>query len=58
MANRWPALASQFSEANLELVADQWLKRQKPDAIRTQVAALRRLLEMVEREMEQKKSSD
>ncbi len=57
VANRWPALASQFSEANLELVADQWLKRQKPDAIRTQVAALRRLLEMVEREMEQKKGS-
>lgn len=58
VANRWPALASQFSEVNLELVADQWLKRQKPDAIRTQVAVLRRLLEMVEREMEQKKSSD
>jgi len=54
VANRWPSLASQFSDANLELVADQWLKRQKPDAIRTQVAALRRLLEMVEREMEQK----
>jgi len=40
-------------------VADQWLKRQKPDAIRSQVAALRRLLEMVEREIEQKgKGSD
>lgn len=54
VANRWPALASQFADANLELVADQWLKRQKPEAIRSQVAVLRRLLEMVEREIEQK----
>ena len=55
VANRWPALASQVQDANLELVADQWLKRQKPEAIRNQVAALRRLLEMVEREMEHKR---
>lgn len=58
VANRWPSLASQFSQANLELVADQWLKRQKPEAIRQQVAALRRLLDLVEREIEQKAARD
>lgn len=51
VANRWPALARQFSQADLSLVADQWLKRQKPDEVRRQVAALRRLLEIVERQV-------
>ena len=51
VANRWPALARQFSQADLSLVADQWLKRQKPEDVRRQVAALRRLLEIVERQV-------
>jgi hypothetical protein len=49
VANRWPALAKQFSQADLILVADQWVKRQKPEEIRAQVAALRQLLDIVEK---------
>jgi ParB-like chromosome segregation protein Spo0J len=49
VANRWPTLISQFSKADLTLVADQWVKRQKPDQVREQVAALRRLLDLVEK---------
>jgi hypothetical protein len=48
VANRWPSLVKQFSKADLALVADQWIKRQKPEDVRAQVAALRRLLEIVE----------
>ena len=48
VANRWPGLAKQFSQADLSLVADQWIKRQKPEDVRAQVAVLRRLLDIVE----------
>jgi hypothetical protein len=48
VAKRWPSLASQFSKADLALVADQWVKREKPEEVRKQVAVLRRLLEIVE----------
>ena len=51
VANRWPSIASQFSQADLSFVAEQWILRQKPDDIRQQVAALRRLLDIVETEM-------
>jgi len=52
VANRWPGLVSQFSKADLEFVADQWVKRQKPDDVKRQVAALRRLLEIVEKRVD------
>jgi ParB-like chromosome segregation protein Spo0J len=48
VANQWPGLARQVSQADLDFVADQWVKRQKPQEVRRQVAALRRLLELVE----------
>ena len=48
IANQWPGLARQFSKADLDFVADQWVKRQKPQDVRQQVAVLRRLLELVE----------
>lgn len=48
VANQWPGLARQVSQADLDFVADQWIKRQKPQEVRRQVAALRRLLELVE----------
>mgnify|MGYP000888017563 CR=1 FL=1 len=48
VANQWPGLARQFSKADLDFVADQWVKRQKPQDVRQQVAVLRRLLELVE----------
>jgi hypothetical protein len=49
VANRWPGVVSQFSKADLSLVADQWLRRQTLDEVRQQVAMLRKLLEMVEK---------
>lgn len=55
VANRWPALAKQFSQADPAFVADQWLKREKPDRVRAQVAALRRLLEIVESQVDDDK---
>jgi len=48
VANQWPGLARQVSKADLDFVADQWVKRQKPQDVRQQVAVLRRLLELVE----------
>jgi hypothetical protein len=48
VASRWPRLASQLSKSDMDLVVDQWLKQQKPDEVREQVAALRQLLELVE----------
>lgn len=52
VANRWPTLARQVTQADLTLVADQWVKRQKPDEVRQQIAALRRLLEIVEQRVQ------
>lgn len=49
VASRWPRLASQVSESDLSLVADQWLKDQKPENVKQQVVTLRKLLEMVEK---------
>lgn len=49
VANQWPGLARQVSQADLDFVADQWVKRQKPQEVRRQVAALRQLLDLVER---------
>jgi hypothetical protein len=48
VANRWFSLARQVPQANLTVVADEWLRRQTPEEVRQQVAALRRLLEIVE----------
>jgi hypothetical protein len=52
VADRWAGLARQVSKADLTLVADQWIRRQTPEEVRQQVAALRRLLDMVERRVE------
>ena len=49
VASRWPRLASQVSEADLALVAEQWIKDQKPENVKQQVVTLRKLLEMVEK---------
>jgi len=49
VANRWPAFVSQVPKVDVEFVADQWVRKQKPAEIREQVAALRRLLDAVER---------
>jgi hypothetical protein len=49
LATRWTSLASRFSTADLDVIAEQWLKRQKPEDVRQQVAALRQLLEIVEK---------
>lgn len=49
VASRWPRLASQVSEADLTLVAEQWIKDQKPENVKQQVVTLRKLLEMVEK---------
>lgn len=49
VASRWSRLASQVPEADLTLVAERWLETQKPENVRNQVVALRKLLEMVER---------
>lgn len=46
---RWPGLASQVSNADIILVAEQWIKQQKPEEIRRQVTALRKLLDIVEK---------
>ncbi len=49
VVGRWTRLVGQVSEADLETVADEWLKRAEPDTLRQQVSALRRLLELVEK---------
>ncbi len=49
VASRWPRLASQVSEADLTLVAEQWIKDQKPENVKQQVVTLRKLLELVEK---------
>ncbi|MCD4684828.1 MAG: ParB N-terminal domain-containing protein [Anaerolineae bacterium] len=51
VANRWSKLASQMSEADLALVAEEWLKQEKPEQVKAQVAALRKLLEIVEQQV-------
>lgn len=48
VATRWPRLASQVPQADLALVAEQWVRQQSPENVREQVAVLRRLLEIVE----------
>jgi hypothetical protein len=49
VADRWVGLARQVSKADLSLVADQWVRQQKPEQVRQQVAALRKLLDIVEK---------
>jgi hypothetical protein len=53
VASRWSSLASQFSKADLTLVAERWVKRQKPEDVRAQVAMLKRLLEIVEKQVDE-----
>jgi hypothetical protein len=53
VASRWSSLASQFSKADLTLVAEQWVKRQKLEDVRAQVAMLKRLLEIVEKQVDE-----
>lgn len=48
VASRWSSLAGQFSKADLSLVAEQWISRQKPEEVRAQIVMLRRLLAIVE----------
>jgi hypothetical protein len=48
VANRWSTLARQVLQANLTVVADEWMRRQTPEEVRQQLAVLRRLLEIVE----------
>jgi len=48
VASRWFTLARQVPRANLEMVVNEWLRRQTPDEVRQQVAVLRKLLDMVE----------
>jgi hypothetical protein len=52
LANRWSTLASQFTNADLALVAEQWISRQRPEDVREQVAVLRHLLDIVEQQVE------
>ncbi|HVO69629.1 MAG TPA: ParB N-terminal domain-containing protein [Aggregatilineaceae bacterium] len=52
VANRWFSLARQVPQADLMVVANEWLRRQTPEEVRQQVAALRRLLEIVERRVQ------
>ena len=52
LATRWSTLASQFTNADLALVAEQWISRQRPEDVREQVAVLRHLLDIVERQVE------
>ncbi len=49
VATRWPSLASQVAKADLTVVADQWIRRQRPEEVRAQLAALRKLIEIVEK---------
>jgi hypothetical protein len=49
VADRWVGLARQVSKADLSLVADQWVRQQKPEQVRQQVATLRKLLDIVEK---------
>ncbi len=49
VVRRWTRLVGQVSEADLSEVAEEWLRRAEPDAVRQQVAALRKLLELVEK---------
>ena len=49
VVSRWTRLVDQVSEADLDEVAEEWLKRAEPEAVRQQVATLRRLLDLVER---------
>jgi hypothetical protein len=48
VATRFPGLAKQLSRSDLSLVADEWVRREKPDDLREQVATLRELLDLVE----------
>ena len=52
VADRWTGVASQVTKADLTKVADQWVRRQKPEALRQQISALRKLLDMVEERVE------
>jgi hypothetical protein len=52
VANRWSSLARQFSKADLAVVAEQWVKRQKPEDVRAQVATVKRLLDIVEKQVD------
>ncbi len=49
VVSRWTRLVDQVSEVDLDVVADEWVKRAEPETVRQQMAALRRLLELVEK---------
>jgi ParB-like chromosome segregation protein Spo0J len=52
VADRWAGLAGQISRVDLALIADRWVNSQRPDEVREQIAALRRLLDIVEKRVE------
>jgi len=51
VAKRWPRWVQQFSEADVDQVAEHWLKDQEPEIIKQQVTSLRKLLDAVEKQM-------
>jgi hypothetical protein len=53
LANRWSSLAKQFPHADLTVIAQQWVKREKPEDVRAQIALLKRLLEIVEKQVDE-----
>ena len=52
VADRWAGVANQVTKADLSKVADQWVRRQKPEALRQQISVLRKLLDIVEQRVE------
>jgi hypothetical protein len=48
VAARWPGLAKQLLQADLTVVAEEWLRLEKPEDVSLQAATLRVLLNMVE----------
>lgn len=52
IVNRWSALAKQIPSADLNLVAERWIEHQSSNDVLEQVAALRRLLDIVEKQVD------
>jgi hypothetical protein len=51
--NRWSRLVRDVPRADLMRVAEQWVRREKPDDIRKQVELLRKLLDLVEQRIDE-----
>lgn len=51
IANRWSRLARQVAEADLEGIAEAWIRREPPENVRQQVEVLRRLIALVEEQI-------